>query len=69
VTVELWFRNTLDPERIEGDLTTLVNNLNIAAANGKQFTILDGTMGPVMVQTVNIVKAREVSDDNAFIGR
>lgn len=64
--VELWFRDTLETEIIEGDLVTLTNHLNVAHANGKQFAILDTPTGGVMVETKNIIKARERSD--AFVG-
>lgn len=67
--VELWFQNSLETEVIEGDLVTLMNNLNIAAANGKQFAILDAKSGPVMVETRSIIKAKErESVDDAFVG-
>lgn len=67
MTVEIWLRDSLESEIVEGDLVALTNNLNVAAANGKQFAILDSPNGAVMVQTRNITKAREV--DDAFIGR
>jgi hypothetical protein len=69
VSVELWFRDSFETEIIEGDLVTLMNNLNIAAANGKQFAILDAENGPVMVETRNIIKAKEASGSDAFVGR
>lgn len=70
MTVELYFTNSLETEVVEGDLISLVNNLNIAQANGKAFTILDGSQGPVMVQTKNINMAKELAEDpDALIGR
>lgn len=69
--VEIWFRDALQTEVLEGDLISLVSDLNIAAANGKQFAILMDTNGKgVMVETRNIIKAREVDDvhGHAFIG-
>ena len=69
MTVEMWFTDSLETEVVDGDLISLVNNLNVAAANGKQFAILDSPKGPVMVQTRNILKAREIDGEESFIGR
>lgn len=67
--VEIWFRDSLETERIQGDLVTLMNNLNVAAANGKLFAILQDMDGEgVMVETQNIIKARERGDEDAFVG-
>lgn len=66
--VEIWFRDSLDTEVVEGDLVALTNNLNVAMANGKQFTILESPKGDVMVLTRNILRARERDEDDAFIG-
>lgn len=69
--VEIWFRDSLQTEILEGNLTQLVNDLNVAAANGKQFAIFMDTDGKgVMVETRNITKAREIegSGGHAFIG-
>jgi hypothetical protein len=68
MTVELWFRGSMDTELIDGDLLTLTHNLNMAAANGKQYAILDTRGGPLMVETKNIVKAREIGDES-YVGR
>jgi len=68
MAVEIWFRDSLDSEIVEGDLIALTNSLNIAAANGKQFTILDSPKGDVMVQTRNILRARETEAVDAFLG-
>jgi hypothetical protein len=68
VAVEIWFRDSLESEVVEGDLIALTNSLNIAAANGKQFTILDSPKGDVMVQTRNILRAREAEGVDAYIG-
>ncbi len=67
--VEMWFRDSLETEMIDGDIVTLTNNLNVAAANGKQFAILDTPTGPVMVETKNIIKARQSDGKESFIGR
>lgn len=69
MSVAIWFRDSLESEVIEGDLLTLMNNLNVAAANGKLFAILEDVNGDgVMVQTQNIVKARERTVEDAFVG-
>ena len=68
--VEIWFRDSLQTEILEGNLLQLVNDLNVAAANGKQFAILSDANGDgIMVETRNIIKAREVSENggHAFI--
>lgn len=68
MTVEIWFRDAFDTEKVQGDLTNLTNHLNVGAANGKQFIILEDEQGEaVMVQTTNINKAREVGSDS-FVG-
>ena len=69
MAVELWFRDSLETETVAGDLSTLVNDLNVAAANGKQFAILRDKRGEgLMVETRNIIKAREAGEEDAFIG-
>lgn len=69
MSVEVWFRDSLETETFAGDLTDLTNGLNIAAAQGKQFTLFQDLRGQaVMVQTQNIVKAREMEEDDALIG-
>lgn len=69
MSVEIWFRDSFDTEVVDGDLQTLTHHLNVAAANGKQFTILEdaATSEGVMVETRNIIKARERNND-AFVG-
>lgn len=66
--VEIWFRESLETEIIDGDLLALTNTLNVAAANGKQFSIFESPKGDVMVQTRNILRAREVDGVDALIG-
>jgi hypothetical protein len=66
--VVLWFRDSLETETVEGNLVDLANNLNIAAANGKQFAIFDGADGDaVLVDTRSIIKAREQRIEDAFV--
>lgn len=68
--VQLWFRDSFETEIVDGDLVTLTNNLNIAQANGHRYAILEDTHGKhVMVETSNIIRARETDDTAApFIG-
>lgn len=68
MAVEIWFRDSLDSEVVAGDLVGLTNNLNVAAATGKQFTILESPNGDVMIQTRNILRAREKEVVDAFLG-
>ena len=70
MTVSLWISGQLEPERVEGDLLKLLDNLNIAAATGKQYALLEGEDGEVfMVQTKLITKAKEADDDTtSYIG-
>ncbi len=70
MSVEIWFRDSMESEVVAGDLVSLTHNLNVAAANGKQFAILNDTTGEgLMVETRNIVKARERKTEDAFLGR
>lgn len=75
MTVEVTSRGTLDPTYIDADFTEFVNNVNIAAAAGKQFVLFteirdNGETNPVALETRNITRAREVDGvDRAFIGR
>jgi hypothetical protein len=69
VSVEIWFRDSLDTEIVEGDLMALQHNLNVAYANGKQFATFESPRGDVMVQMRNILRAREVEVDDALLGR
>ena len=67
MSVEIWLRDSLESEIIAGDLVSLMNSLNVAAANGYKFAILEDAEGEgLMVETQNITKAREHKD--AFLG-
>lgn len=66
--IEITSRDTLDPTIVEADMATLVNDLNIAAAAGKQFVILqEHGAGAVALETRNITRMREREDEDAFI--
>lgn len=69
MAVEIWFRESLDTQVVEGDLVALAHNLNVAGNNGKSFVILPGEAGDVMIQTRNINFAREKDATDALIGR
>lgn len=68
--VEIWFRDGFETERVQGDLLQLANELNVSRANGKQYAILTDINGEnLMVETNNIIKAREIEDSrDALIG-
>lgn len=71
MSVEIWFRDGLNTEIVNGDLLTLVNSLNVAAASGKQYALLQDRNGSnLMVETNNIIKAREYDEETerAYIG-
>ncbi len=74
MTCEITHKNTFEPTIIEGDFMAFINDLNIAAANGKQFVVAnearpDGSLAPVAFETRNITRIRNVdSDACAFIG-
>lgn len=59
----------LEKTLVKGDLPSVVHNMNLAAANGKQFVVceeLDGTA--VALETRNITIMREIRDEHdAFI--
>lgn len=66
--VQVKFKNELEYVEVEGDLLELVNSLNIAAANGKQFTVVqEHGGGPLAVDMRNINFMREADSERAFI--
>jgi hypothetical protein len=75
MTVEVTSRDTFDATVVEGDFVQFVNDLNLAAAAGKQFVLFtevrpDGSTNPVALEARNITRAREVTGDSSdFIGR
>lgn len=67
-TLEITSRDTLDPTLVEGEFLDLVNNLNIAAATGKQFLLVDEKgSGNTAIEIKNITRIRERKDDDAFV--
>lgn len=72
MTCEISVKSAMEATRIVGDFAQFVNDLNIAAASGKQFIICteehaDGTTAPVAFDTRNITRIREIQVDNAFL--
>jgi ABC-type microcin C transport system duplicated ATPase subunit YejF len=66
--LEITSRDTLDPTIMEGDLAELVNDLNLAAAKGKQFVVVtEKGSGNTALETRNITRIREKDGDNAFV--
>lgn len=67
--VQVKFQQELEYVEVQGDLLTLVNELNITAANGRQFTTLrehpSGT--PIAVDLRNINFMREMEGEDAYI--
>lgn len=68
--IEITSTGTLDPTIVEADMAALVYDLNIAAASGKQFIIMqEHGAGAVALETRNITRMREIEGDaDAFIG-
>jgi hypothetical protein len=72
MTIEISVKSSMDPTVIAGDFAQFINDLNIAAASGKQFVIAheqrpDGTKTPVAFDTRNITRIRELETDDAFL--
>ena len=67
--VAVKFKNEIEYIEVQGDLLSLVTDLNISSANGKQFTTLrehpSGT--PIAVDLHNINFMRELDADDAYI--
>lgn len=68
MTVAIILSDTFEQIKIEGDLRTLLGELNLAAAAGKQYVISRDTEGDnILIDRTAIKLAREVND--AYIGR
>jgi hypothetical protein len=72
MTVEITSKGTLDPTIVKGDHLALLNELNLAAAQGKQFVLLEEEGGPygggpVILETRNITRVRTMEGTSAFI--
>jgi len=66
MTVTLWLRGDANPVKVEGNLIEMTNRLNISAANGAQYAILDSEDGPLMIQSRLIIKAQGEDADSFF---
>ncbi len=71
MSIALVLSDTFETVRIEGDLKTLLGELNLAAASGKQYVISRDLNGESVLIDRNAIKmAREISEDeDAHIGR
>lgn len=75
MTLEVTSRETLEPTIVASDFAQFVNDLNLAAAAGKQYVIAtevrDGRESPVALETRNIVRIRDLGEnaEDAFVGR
>jgi hypothetical protein len=68
VGVQIKFAHELEVIEVDGDLLSVVNQLNVSMANGNKFTVFterDG--GEVAVEMQNITFMRSTDGDNAFI--
>ena len=62
-------RNSLSPSYVEAEnITEVLQEFNLAAAQGKNFAICDSPDGPIMVNIPNINTVKKVSDDAIFTG-
>lgn len=72
--IEITSRGVLDPTKVRESFGEFVNNLNIAAAAGKQFVIAtevrdDNEPDDVALNTQLIARIRPLEVEDAFVGR
>lgn len=68
VYMEVMSTGMLEPTLIEGDMHHMLQALNLAASEGKQFVLLEDVNGlRVGLETRNITRIREIDPDKAFI--
>lgn len=66
--VQIKFQHELEVIEIDGDLLSVVNQLNVSMANGNKFTVFNERGGgEVAVEMQNITFMRATDGDNAFI--
>lgn len=66
--VQIKFQNEMEYIEIDGDLLSVVNQLNVSMANGNKFTVFNERHGgEVAVEMQNINFMRSMDADNAFI--
>ncbi len=74
MAIEISLKSTLDPTIIAGDFLSFVAELNVAAANGRQFVMTheqrpNGDTAPIAIQTVNITRIRDIGGvEDTFVG-
>ncbi len=74
MTVEVSLKSTLDATIVNGPFIAFIGELNLAAAQGKQYVIAmerrpDGSTAQVAFETRNITRIRDLDDENsAYIG-
>lgn len=69
--IEVVSTGLLEPTIVRGSMVDLLNELNLAAAKGHQFVLMEDLHGmPVAFETRNIAKLRELEEDDedAFLG-
>ena len=70
MAVELTLSGALDTVLIDGNFAAYVNDLNIAAASGKQYLIAtEFKGGNIALDTRKILIARDRDDESIFVGR
>lgn len=68
VGVQIKFAHEMEYIEIDGDLLSVVNQLNVSMANGNKFTVFNERGGgEVAVEMQNINFMRSMDGDNAFI--
>lgn len=66
--IEIASTGMLEPTKIEGDMATLLNELNMAHAKNQVFIVMkDVTGAPVLLETRNITRARELPETESFM--
>lgn len=68
VRLEVMSTGMLEPTLLDADLLTMLNELNLSAAQGKHFIHMTDVSGAsVLLETRNITRVREVKTADAFI--
>jgi hypothetical protein len=72
--LEITSRDTLDTTVVTGEFVEFIQDLNLAAAQGKQFVVAtevrDSETQPVALETRNITRIRVLDGiEDAFVGR
>lgn len=67
MTVEIKMKDELDAFSVDVTMQKLIDELNLAGAQGKQFVIVGTeTLEPRMIAVPNISWAREVADSDSM---